>query len=182
MKIPAGYFSTTALKTHLVDFLNASYGSENLIENISNGQIFLNHTEVKRLNLSATAIENVLQQELLAYDKVAKVYTRTTLTTSEFTTGIAAALQKGFSQNRSGDICYVLDIATISYGRTGSTHGSGFNYDTHVPLLFYGNGIQQGATLQRTEITDIAPTIAALLQISFPNASTGNPIQNVLKK
>ncbi|QHI36665.1 Calcium-transporting ATPase [Kordia antarctica] len=181
MKIPAGYFKTSELEDYLIDFLNTTYGSKELIEEISNNQIFLNHTEIKRLNLSATAIENGLKQKLLAYDKVAKVYTRTTLTSSEFTTGIAAALQKGFSQKRSGDVCYVLDIATISYGRTGSTHGSGFNYDTHVPLLFYGNGIQQGATLARTEITDIAPTIAALLQISFPNAATGNPIQAVLK-
>ena len=91
-------------------------------------------------------------------------------------------MQKGFHQKRSGDVCFVLDIATISYSRTGSTHGSGFNYDTHVPLLFYGNGIQKGETLQPTVITDIAPTIAALLQISFPNATTGNPIQSVLKK
>lgn len=181
LKIPSGYFSNSELKTHLVDFLNTSYGSEDLIENISNGQIFLNHTEVKRLKLSATDIENALQTELLAYDQISKVYTRTTLTSSEFNHGIAAALQKGFSQKRSGDVCFVLDIATISYSRTGSTHGSGFNYDTHVPLLFYGNGIQQGETLQRTVITDIAPTISALLEISLPNAATGNPIQAALK-
>jgi hypothetical protein len=75
----------------------------------------------------------------------------------------------------------VLNPATISYSRTGSTHGSGFNYDTHVPLLFYGNGIQKGESLQRTEITDIAPTISVLLGISFPNGATGNPIQAVLQ-
>ncbi|WP_420574771.1 alkaline phosphatase PafA [Kordia sp.] len=181
MKIPAGYFDHKELKTHLTNFLDATFGSKELIENMSSGQVFLNHAEIKRLKLSATAIENALQRELLAYDQIAKVYTRTALMSSEFTHGIAAALQKGFNQKRSGDVCYVLDIATISYSRTGSTHGSGFNYDTHVPLLFYGNGIQQGETLQRTEITDIAPTISALLQISLPNAATGNPIQAVLK-
>ncbi|WP_430411947.1 alkaline phosphatase PafA [Kordia sp.] len=181
MKIPAGYFSNKALKKHLVDFLNTTYGSEKLIENISNGQIFLDHTEVNRLKIAAIAIENVLQTELLKYDQVSKVYTRTTLTSGEFTTGIAAALQKGFNQKRSGDVCFVLNPATISYPRTGSTHGSGFNYDTHVPLLFYGNGIEQGETLQRTVITDIAPTISAILGISFPNGTTGNPIEQVLK-
>ena len=181
MKIPAGYFDHGALKKHLKSFLNTMYGSENMIENISNGQIFLNYAEIKRLQLSATAIENALQRELLSYDKISKVYTRTALMNSEFTHGIAASLQRGFNQKRSGDVCYVLDIATITYSRTGSTHGSGFNYDTHVPLLFYGNGIQQGETLQRTKITDIAPTISALLEISFPNAATGNPIESVLK-
>lgn len=181
MKIPAGYFDRRPFKTHLEDFLNTQFGSKNLIENISNGQIFLNYEEIKRLNISSTAIENALKSELLAYDQISKVYTRTTLVSSEFTTGIAAAIQKGFNQKRSGDVCYVLEPSTISYGRTGSTHGSGFNYDTHVPLLFYGNGIQQGATVQRTKITDIAPTISALLGISFPNGATGDPIQAVLK-
>jgi len=182
INIPAGYFDHKALKLHLVDFLNTNYGSEQLIENISSGQVFLNHAEIKRLKLSATAIENALQRELLSYDKITKVYTRTTLMNAEFTSGIAGALQKGFSQKRSGDVCFVLDIATISYSRTGSTHGSGFNYDTHVPLLFYGSGIAQGETLQRTVIPDIAPTISALLQISFPNGATGNPIESVIKK
>ncbi|WP_046756932.1 alkaline phosphatase PafA [Kordia jejudonensis] len=181
IKIPAGYFSNSSLKKHLEAFLKTRYGSENLIENISNGQIFLNHEEVQRLPVSATAIENVLQRELLAYDQIAKVYTRTTLQSGEFSTGIAASIQKGFNQKRSGDVCFVLKPSTISYGRTGSTHGSGFNYDTHVPLLFYGNGIQQGTTVRRTVITDIAPTISVLLDIAFPNGATGNPIEEVLK-
>jgi predicted AlkP superfamily pyrophosphatase or phosphodiesterase len=104
MKIPAGYFDNKALKKHIVDFLNTTYGSEKLIENISNGQIFLNHAEIKSLKLSATAIENALQRELLTYDQITKVYTRTALTSGEFTSGIAAALQKGFNQKRSGDV------------------------------------------------------------------------------
>ncbi|KAB8154057.1 alkaline phosphatase family protein [Kordia sp. TARA_039_SRF] len=181
MKIPAGYFNHGDLKKHLTEFLNTTFGSDKLIENVSSGQIFLDHTEIKKQNLSATAIENALQRELLNYDKIAKAYTRTALINSEFTHGVAATIQRGFNQKRSGDVCYVLDIATISYSRTGSTHGSGFNYDTHVPLVFYGNGIQQGETLQRYNITDIAPTISALLEISFPNAATGNPIESALK-
>ncbi|MEM6720927.1 MAG: alkaline phosphatase PafA [Bacteroidota bacterium] len=182
LKIPAGYFDNILLKKHVVGFLTNMYGSDKLIENVSNNQIFLDHTEIKRLKLSAIDIENALQRELLNYDQIASVYTRTALMNSEFTHGIAAALQRGFSQKRSGDVCFVLDIATIPYSRTGSTHGSGFNYDTHVPLLFYGNGIPQGETLQRVKITDIAPTISALLQISFPNAATGNPIESVLQR
>lgn len=181
VKIPGGYFSHSELRTHLTDYLKKEYGSDQLIENTSNGQIFLNYAEMKRLKISSTAIENALKSELLAYDQIAKVFTRTMLMSGEYTTGIEASLQKGFNQKRSGDVCYVLEPSVISYGRTGSTHGSGFNYDTHVPLLFYGNGVNQGATMQRTKITDIAPTISAILGISFPNGATGDPIQVVLK-
>ena len=66
------------------------------------------------------------------------------------------------------------------WNRTGTDHHSGMNYDTHVPLLFFGKGVAHGATFKRTEITDIAPTISALLGISFPNAATGNVLEFVL--
>jgi predicted AlkP superfamily pyrophosphatase or phosphodiesterase len=74
-----------------------------------------------------------------------------------------------------------MDPGYISYSKTGSTHGSAFNYDTHVPLLFFGKGIKHGQTFQKTEITDIAPTISALLGISFPNGVIGKPLDFVLK-
>ena len=97
-----------------------------------------------------------------------------------FTSGIEALLQNGFNQKRSGDVLVVSDPAFISYSKTGSTHGSGLNYDTHVPLLFFGKGIKHGKTLQKTQITDIAPTISALLGISFPNSAIGQPLEFVL--
>jgi len=75
----------------------------------------------------------------------------------------------------------VLRPGVISYSKTGSTHGSPQVYDTHSPLLFYGKGIKKGSTVERTEIPDIAPTIAALLGISFPSGTTGTPIAQVLE-
>ncbi|HMC01889.1 MAG TPA: hypothetical protein VKN14_12710, partial [Flavobacteriaceae bacterium] len=65
--------------------------------------------------------------------------------------------------------------------RTGTDHGTGFNYDTHVPLLFFGKAIKHGQTFQRTEITDIAPTMSALLGISFPNGAMGHVLDFVLE-
>ena len=75
----------------------------------------------------------------------------------------------------------VLKPSVITYSETGSTHGSGFSYDTHAPMLFYGNGIPQGSSLERAEIIDIAPTISALLGISNPNAATGKPLNVMLE-
>ena len=102
------------------------------------------------------------------------------MSNTSYSSGIEKLLQNGFNQKRSGDVIYVYDPATISYSLTGSTHGSGMSYDTHVPLLFYGNGINKGSTVKRTRIVDIAPTISALLGISFPNGNIGLPIQSVL--
>ena len=62
--------------------------------------------------------------------------------------------QNGFHPKHSGDVVFVLEPSVISYPETGSTHGSGNSYDTHVPLLFYGNGIKKGGTYEKTEIVD----------------------------
>ena len=69
-----------------------------------------------------------------------------------------------------------------SPGSTGTTHGSGYTYDTHVPLLLYGTGVKKGATVEKTYITDIVPTLSMLLNISMPNgAVTGSPIKEVIE-
>ena len=94
-------------------------------------------------------------------------------------------LMKGHNQKRSGDVVFVFNPAVFkdtTWNRTGTDHHSALNYDTHVPLLFFGKGIAHGTTLQRTEITDIAPTISAMLGISFPNAAIGKPLEFVLKE
>ena len=102
------------------------------------------------------------------------------MATTQFNNGIEVLLQNGFNQKRSGDVLFVLDPAVIQYSHTGSTHGSPLNYDTHVPLLFYGNGILNGSTNDYTTIPDIAPTISALLGITFPNGATGKPLSYLL--
>ncbi|MDO7676192.1 MAG: alkaline phosphatase family protein, partial [Flavobacteriaceae bacterium] len=61
------------------------------------------------------------------------------------------------------------------------THGSPQIYDTHTPLLFFGKGFKQGASFERSEIPDIAPTVAAMLGIAFPNGTTGKPLTEVLE-
>ena len=120
---------------------------------------------------------------ILQYPKVSRVFTRNQLESGNYTEGISGLIQNGFNQKRSGDVVFVLDPAVISYTTTtGSTHGSGFSYDTHAPLIFFGKGIKQGSTAIRSEIVDIAPTISVLLGIAFPNAATGTPLIQVLEK
>lgn len=180
MRIPAGYLDNKATKTRFDEYLLKKFNNADIVENVSNNQIFLNRKHIDSLGLNINDVTENLVNELIKYKNVDKVYSALTMTTSNFTTGIEALVQNGFSQKRSGDIILVPDPDYISYGKTGSTHGSGLNHDTHVPLLFFGNGIKHGETLERTVIPDIAPTVSALLGISFPNSSTGRPLSVVL--
>lgn len=180
VKIPAGYLDYNSRKALFQKFLMDTYGTTDLIENVSNNQIFLNKAKLKELGLNIHDVEQALVDEQISYPNIAKVYTATTMNSTNFTTGIEVLLQNGYNQKRSGDVIVVDDIAHIAYSRKGSTHGSGLNYDTHVPLLFFGAGIKQGETLDKTVIPDIAPTISALLGISFPNGATGRPLGFIL--
>ncbi|MCL5128657.1 MULTISPECIES: alkaline phosphatase PafA [unclassified Algibacter] len=180
-KIPAGYLNNKAMRTKLEAFMKTTFNSGDLIENISNNQIFLNREKIKSLNLNLEDVQDVVVNEIINYTNVYKAYTATTMGKASFTVGIEKLLQNGYNQKRSGDVLVLQDPAYISYGKTGSTHGSGLNYDTHVPLLFFGKGIKHGKTVKKTEITDIAPTISALLDINAPNFTIGEPLEFVLE-
>ncbi|WP_347924458.1 alkaline phosphatase PafA [Pontimicrobium sp. SW4] len=182
VKIPAGYVSSKETKVRFETFLKSKYNSDNLIENVSNMQVFLNREKVKELNLDLHEVQDAIVNEIINYKNIDKAYTAYAMSNTSYGSGIEKLIQNGFSQKRSGDVIYVYDPATISYMLTGSTHGSGMSYDTHVPLLFYGNGIKNGNTVERTRIVDIAPTISSLLGISFPNGNIGLPIQSVLEQ
>nr|WP_241448756.1 alkaline phosphatase PafA [Aquimarina pacifica] len=181
VKIPAGYFDRDVFATKVNNYVKEEFKVEGLIENISNNQLFFDYTKLKKNNIAKKDLQEALAHFILQEDQVDKVFTRDQLEKGEYTRGIASLIQKGYNQKRSGDIVVVMDPATISYSKTGSTHGSGLMYDTHAPLLFFGQGIEKGSTTVETKITDIAPTIAALLGIAFPNGATGDVLPFVLK-
>lgn len=180
VKIPAGYFDGSEYTSKLNSFLIKEFNSDKLIKNTSNYQIFLDLEVLKNLGLKLNDVEKAIADEIINYEGVAEVYTSGDMRSGNYTNGMKELVQNGYNHKRSGNVMVILQPAVISYDKTGSTHGSGFNYDTHVPLLFYGAGINKGETTDRTEITDIAPTISTLLGISFPNAATGQPISKVI--
>jgi len=181
LKIPAGYIDMKDFNSYIQNFCQSRYGSANLIENVSNSQIFLNRDELKRLKLDRNTVSEELAELIIDYKSVFKVVTAKTLQSTSFSDRILMHLQNGYNQKLSGDVMIIPNPATIVYSKKGSTHGSGFSYDTHVPVLFYGRGIQTGSLKSPVSITDIAPTLANLLQISFPNGSSGNVIEAALK-
>lgn len=180
-KVPAGYLDMLGMRVKFTEFLKYKYGTTDVVKNISNYQVFLDHKVIANLDIDLDDAQEEIAFELLGYDVVDKVFTGHQMWQNEYTNGIPYMLQRGYNQKRSGDILFVARPGFISYKKTGSTHGSPMIYDTHVPLLFYGNGIKPGSTAERTEIPDIAPTLATLLGIAFPNGTTGKPIEAVLE-
>ena len=181
LKIPAPYFRSQKFATYLTEVSKAYFDGQNLVENISNFQIFLNKEKIKKLQLDLDEVSTIFAQEALLFDGIYKTVTSKTLQTTEFTTGILEKIQHGYNQKLSGDVIVIPTPGTISRGKTGTTHGSAYSYDTHVPILFYGVGITNGLSHKNYNVRDIAPTLATLLGVEFPNGNSGNVIEEVLK-
>ena len=177
--IPSGYVPKNSFAS-LYTNLKKKYGVSDLIMKISNDQVFLNQERITALKVNLEDVQKFVVNEIISYPHIKKAYTATTMQTRYFKEGAEKMLQNGYHQKLSGDVLFTLESGVISYDSKGTTHGSGYNYDTHVPLLFYGNGIQPGKTYKRTNVTDIAPTISALLGIALPSGATGTVIEEVI--
>jgi predicted AlkP superfamily pyrophosphatase or phosphodiesterase len=178
--IPSGYFDTKQLRRNIFQFVKDNFGDSKLIEGFSSNEILFDYDELNKEEVDADDLQEALYYHLLQYDKIDRVFTREMLEFTNATNAFESSVKLGFHPKRSGDILYILEPAVISYSKKGSTHGSYLNYDTQAPLLFYGNGIRKKESLQRYHIKDIAPTIAALLNIAQPNGTTGQIIIEAL--
>ena len=175
--INAGYFNKKKFEEYINAITVKYFNSDTIIEHISNYQIFLNLEKIEALGLDYDVVAKTIKNKALLFEGVYKTVTAETLQTTSFTKGILASLQNGYNQKHSGDILIIPKPAYLYKKMKGTSHGSGYNYDTHVPLLFFGKGFEKGRTKKRVNITDIAPTISNLLQIEFPNGCTGRIIE-----
>lgn len=87
----------------------------------------------------------------------------------------------GYNVKRSGEIQFTVAPEYFDWTWQGTTHGAWNPYDTHIPLIWFGWNIKHGTTNRETYMTDIAPTMAAMLKIQMPSGSVGKVIEEVVK-
>jgi predicted AlkP superfamily pyrophosphatase or phosphodiesterase len=179
-KIPADHYDGKAYVKNMSNALNQKFGEGEWIEDFSNEQFFLNHELIAEKNIDLDAIRKFMVNEALQLEGVAEVYSASDMQSTEFTEHKAAALQMGYNFKRSGDVLLILEPGWFYQTSSATTHGTGYAYDTHVPLIWYGSGIKSGKSYKRQNIDDIAVTLAHILGTSLPNGATGEPIQEIL--
>lgn len=174
-------------ESQLKEFLASYYPGKDLVENVSNNQIFFNHQlfgeDPKSSGIEYLIVSELTRKFISNVPGIAEVYSKQMIQSTDFDAqGTKGMIKRGFNDNRSGDIAYVTEPGWIM-GNTGkgTSHGTSYTYDTHVPILFYGFGVKRGASAQYHPITDIAPTISTILKIKFPSGATGQPITELLK-
>ncbi|KOY50870.1 alkaline phosphatase PafA [Polaribacter dokdonensis] len=181
LKIPAHYLKINQLRDSISSITKKYFNSVEFVNNISNYQIFLNKEKIEALGFSKNQVADKIVSELENLEGIYKAVTAKTLQTNHFSEGLMNSLQNGYNQKLSGDVMLIPYPATLSRSKTGTSHGSGYSYDTHIPIIFYGKGIKKGVSKKRYEIIDIAPTLANLLGIEAPNSSTGKIVTEALK-
>ena len=186
-KIPAGIFRQANAEVVLNDFLRKNMPEvDSMIEKIFNDQIFLNQKafggSLKSSGIDLFVATELISQYLMKGEGIADVFSAALIRAADYgEKGLKGAVARGYNHKRSGDIAFVLEPQwTTSASFQGTTHGTGYSYDTHVPVLFYGWGIKKGTSSQYHAITDIAPTLSVMLKIKFPSGCTGQPVVEIV--
>lgn len=180
-KMPGGYHNYAFFRDLLKEKLNAVYGEGNWVKMIINEQIYLNRELIKEKGISFTEMQEKVKEILLSEDYVEEAFLSDVVGLRMFTDPTLIKLQNGFDAKRSGDVLFLLSSSDLndSYGRQGTDHRTGYTYDTHVPIIFYGKGINKGVSFRQISITDIAPTLSMFLDISLPSGSNGQVLEDV---
>lgn len=180
-KVPAGNFNGKATTKALNDTLKAVFGVGELVH-FTNYQVYFNDELIAVNKLDRDEVAAVSRRFLQSMDNVSFVMDMVNTSGNVLPRKVSEMAINGYHPKRSGDLQVVLDPGHyIGYGSKGTTHGSWNPYDTRIPLLFYGWGIKKGSSFKPYNMTDIAPTLAALLRIQEPNACIGTPITEALK-
>lgn len=182
----AGFIQFEGVQQIAQDALEHHHGPGKWVLAVTNEQVFLNREYIAQRGLDLSRQQQIVADALLRMDGIMKTVTAHTLITTDFNDGVLELVQNGFDQERSGDVMFVTDPGWYPweqwYRDKGSDHRAPWAYDTHVPLIFYGKGVQPGETTREVSITDIAPTVSMMLSIQEPNSTTGKVITEVIKK
>lgn len=187
LRIPAGVFEESKLEAGLEQSVTAAFGmTGDFVRSVNNQQVWLNWEAIADFDLDPLDLTATMADHLRKLPGVYDVWTREELALLPAEYPFAALIRRGIHPRRSGDLMFQLDPAWHAddsfFKKGGTTHGSSYAYDTHVPLLWHGWHIPQGETFAPVDITDIAPTLSAMLRIMEPNGTTGKVIEAVMKR
>ena len=180
-KLPGGTFNETDAQKQLNSLLKEKFGLDKLVVGMFNYQVHLNHPAIDSAKANEEAISKTIITYLQKQEAVSQVFEISDMMATPLPAKMKTMLTNGYFPSRCGDIQIILKSGYIDGGKTGTTHGLWAPYDSHIPMVFYGWGVKHGHTNKQTYMTDIAPTLAALLHVQMPSGCVGHVVEEVLK-
>ncbi|TXK45714.1 alkaline phosphatase family protein [Pontibacter qinzhouensis] len=184
VKSNTGYYSGKKIQDVLNGALKQGLGVDGLVRNVSNEQVFLDWSLISKHKIDLQQVLLLSKQSLSARQGVYDIMLASDLGQCRWVSSLCDLVRNGYNPQRSGDMLLVMQPGWISdyYSSAGgTTHGSPFSYDTHIPMMWLGWKVPNGITYERTVIPDIAPTLSLLLGNSMPNGTTGTPMVPLLE-
>lgn len=167
------------VKKSLQDFSTKTFGVD-LVLNYSNFNLFFNKQIIKDKGLDLVKVKQSFKEFLISQPQVKRVYTEEEILANSGNDYYLNFVAKGYDVTQDGDMIIINKPGDIEYSTTGTSHGTPYAYDTHVPAIFYGWHIKKGESYDKKAITEIAPTIAQKIKVTFPNGTEAKVLQEVL--
>lgn len=181
-KMPAGVLDDADIKKELNLVLEKTFGVKRLIAQVINYQVYLNDSVIADSKINKPDLIQFIIKELLNYPGIARAFETGQDDHLLLPAPLKLMIANSYNQKLSGDIQFIFKPQWFdSWNALGTTHGVWAPYDAHIPLLWYGWHIKPGKLNRKVYMTDIAPTVAALLKIQMPNSTIGEVITEVSK-
>jgi predicted AlkP superfamily pyrophosphatase or phosphodiesterase len=169
------------IEQSIAEFTKAYFGDD-LLLNYSNYNIFFNKQKIKEKGIELGKVKQAVKEFLYTQKRVKRVYDESEIIAGSITDKYLNFVSRGYDPAQNGELIVVDKPAYMQYMNYGTSHGSPYTYDTHVPCLFYGWGIKKGESFDNKDITQIAATLALKLKITLPNAADVRALTEVLDK
>jgi arylsulfatase A-like enzyme len=173
-KMPGGRLTVSAMNSRIQAVLAARFGPGQWV--IQAAGTYLNWGLIAEKKLDLAEVERAAANAIANDPHVARVYTREQLLLGEVSRDrFSDRIVRSFNARRSGDLEVLLDPYWLRVA-TGTSHGTPYSYDSHIPLIFMGPGIKPGRYARPVALNDLAPTLATMLNVETPSGSVGRPL------
>ena len=181
-KLPSGLIQRKQVTAAVKNSLKEAFGDGEYVIAYDNNQLYFDHALLRKKKITIADVASVLKEELIKVPGIADILDLTDMGKAPLNTYQLELFKNNVHAKRSGEIQIISQPGWFYGTATGTSHGTPYNYDTQVPFVMFGWGINKGETLKRTSVSDIAPTIASLLHILPASGNIGTPVQEALKK
>ncbi len=152
-----------------------------------NPNMYLDHNVIKKNNLNHAEVQTFIARELEKIAGIEHAFTAHALESNLLPNNrISKLVANNYYPSRSGDIYLVFNagvyINEFDSLAVASVHGSPWRYDTHVPVIFAGGGIEAEKIYREVTPYDIAPTLSTILNTGLPSGSIGEVLSEVIEK
>jgi predicted AlkP superfamily pyrophosphatase or phosphodiesterase len=179
--LPGGRIVNKDLFGAIQKALEAKYGPGEWLASTAGSSPYLNYALIAEKKLNPEEVRRVAADAALAVPHVTRVYTRDQLLRGDVGDDrIGRRVVRGFNVQRSGDLEIILEPFWMR-ATSGTTHGTPYNYDAHIPLVIMGPPIKAGVYSDPVALNDLAPTLATILNVQTPSGSSGRVLTEAIK-